>query len=150
MITQNIVHEIPVTDIAIKAVESMAYEQGFKSLKFKNRRGVIFFDTDWIAGVDYEEEDEDDEYDEEDEPYEYEAEDDELIPEYDNIDPEEVDDLNQDKNEGEQDNPNMHQQNDNEYEDQHPELPEQQHCTMVVSDAEDEVSTATESTRRST
>jgi hypothetical protein len=50
VITRNIVHEIPVTDVVIKAVETMAYDQGFKSMKFKNRNSVVFFNTDWIAG----------------------------------------------------------------------------------------------------
>ena len=49
------VTEIPVTTLVIKAVKNMAKCQGFKSLKFKNRHGVVFHDTDWIAGVDYEE-----------------------------------------------------------------------------------------------
>jgi hypothetical protein len=31
----------------------MAYAQGFKTLKFKNRHGITFHDADWIAGVDY-------------------------------------------------------------------------------------------------
>ena len=53
VITRRKVTEIPVTELVIKAVEQMAYNEGFKSLKFKNRRGVIFHDTDWIAGVDY-------------------------------------------------------------------------------------------------
>ena len=44
--------EIPVTKLVIKAVEH-GIQQRFKSLKFKNRRGVIFHDTDWIARVDY-------------------------------------------------------------------------------------------------
>ena len=39
----------------MKVVKNMAKCQGFKSLKFKNRHGVVFHDTDWIAGVDYEE-----------------------------------------------------------------------------------------------
>jgi hypothetical protein len=30
LISRNIVHEIPVTDVVIKAVENMAYQQGFK------------------------------------------------------------------------------------------------------------------------
>ena len=47
--------EIPITTLVIKAVKTMAKCQGFKSLKFKNRHGVVFHDTDWIAGVDYEE-----------------------------------------------------------------------------------------------
>jgi hypothetical protein len=33
-------------DVVIKAVETMAYKQGFKSLKFKNRHGVIFHGAD--------------------------------------------------------------------------------------------------------
>jgi hypothetical protein len=53
LISMNIVHEIPVTDVVIKAVKNMAYQQGFKSLKFKNRNGVIYHNADWIAGVDY-------------------------------------------------------------------------------------------------
>jgi hypothetical protein len=63
LITRNIVHEIPVTDVVIKAVETMAYAQGFTTLKFKNRNKIIFHDADWIAGVDYDdnEEDNDDE-----------------------------------------------------------------------------------------
>jgi hypothetical protein len=71
LISRNIVHEIPVTDAVIKAVENMAYQQGFKSLKFKNRNGGIYHDADWIAGVDYddpddiENENEDEEYDNE-------------------------------------------------------------------------------------
>ena len=53
LITRNIVHKIPVTNVVINAVETMVYAKGFKSLKFKNRHGVIFHDADWIAGVDY-------------------------------------------------------------------------------------------------
>jgi hypothetical protein len=53
LISRNIVHEIPVTDVVIKAVKRMAYNQGFKSLKFKKRNGVIYHHVDWIAGVDY-------------------------------------------------------------------------------------------------
>jgi hypothetical protein len=34
LISRNIVHEIQVTDVLIKAVENMACQQGFKSLKF--------------------------------------------------------------------------------------------------------------------
>ena len=46
--------EIPIAPVVIKAVEAMAEWEGFKSLKFKNGNGVVFHDTDWIAGVDYE------------------------------------------------------------------------------------------------
>ena len=53
VITRQKVTGIAVTELVIKAIEQMAYNEGFKSLLFKNRRGVIFHDTDWIAGVDY-------------------------------------------------------------------------------------------------
>jgi hypothetical protein len=55
VITRARVTRIPVTDVVIKAIERIAEDQGFKSLKFKNRKGAIFHDADWIAGVDYDE-----------------------------------------------------------------------------------------------
>ena len=86
-----------VTELVIKAIKQMAYNEGFKSLKFKNRHGVIFHDTDWIAGVDYDPnglEIGTGESDEESEPYEpdylaEEPEDNEMDAE--EIDPEEID-----------------------------------------------------------
>jgi hypothetical protein len=60
--------------------------------------------------------------------------------EYNHIDPEEVDDLNQEIEEHY--NPNVHQQNDNEKVAQ-PDNLEQLPDLMIVSDAEDENSTAT-------
>jgi hypothetical protein len=53
VITQARVTQIPFTDVVIKAIEQIAEDQGFKTLKFKNRKGAIFHNTDWIAGVDY-------------------------------------------------------------------------------------------------
>jgi hypothetical protein len=53
LITCRKVTEIPMTDTVIKAVETMAYAQGFVDLKFYNRRGEIFHDADWSEGVDY-------------------------------------------------------------------------------------------------
>ena len=72
MITCRKVTKIPVTDVVIKSMEVMAHNQGFKDLKFKNRHGVIFHDADWLAGVDYEDEDENkrEEYADKDEEYE--------------------------------------------------------------------------------
>jgi hypothetical protein len=59
------VTQIPVTDVEIKAIERIAEDQGFKSLKFKNRKGTIFHNADWIAGVDYDENvQQEDDYDE--------------------------------------------------------------------------------------
>jgi hypothetical protein len=41
-------------------------DQGFKSVKFKNRKGAIFHNDDWIAGVDYDENtQQEDDYDKE-------------------------------------------------------------------------------------
>ena len=94
----------------------MAYNEGFKSLKFKNRCGVIFHDTDWIAGVDYDRNDLEigtGESDEESEPYqpEYlarEPEDNEMDAE--EIDPDEIDDILHDA----ESNPNEYQGQDQE------------------------------------
>jgi phosphopantothenoylcysteine synthetase/decarboxylase len=76
LITHNIIHEIPVTDVVIKAIDTMAYKQGFKSLKFKNRHRVIFHNADWIAGVDYDHNNDENE-EEDDNEYHYEAKDNE-------------------------------------------------------------------------
>ena len=62
-ITRARVKVLPVTETVIKAVEAMAYKQGFQSLKFKNRHGVVFHDADWIAGVDYDDYQDDDQDD---------------------------------------------------------------------------------------
>ncbi|WP_288992819.1 polyprotein of Ty1/Copia retrotransposon [uncultured Marinobacter sp.] len=120
LITRNIVHEIPVTDVVIKAVETMAYQQGFKSLKFKNRNGIIYHDADWIAGVDY---DDDEENEDNDEQY-YDNEDEEIedqLEQYEQIDPDEIDDIIQDARQNT--NPNVQQgnANANEQELEHPE-----------------------------
>jgi hypothetical protein len=71
VITRARVTQIPVTDVVIKAIKCIAEDQGFKSIKFKNCKGAIFHDADWIAGVDYDEniqqeDDYDKDYDEED------------------------------------------------------------------------------------
>jgi hypothetical protein len=55
VITRARVTQIPVMDVVIKAIEQIAANQGFKTLKFKNRQGTIYHDADWIAGVDYDE-----------------------------------------------------------------------------------------------
>ena len=70
VITCANVNEIPVTYLVIKAVEKMGYDQGFPTtvMKFTNRQGQIYLDNDWIAGVDYDEyEDEENLEDPEDE-----------------------------------------------------------------------------------
>ena len=52
-ITRPRVWQVPVTDLVIRAVEQKAEDQGMKSLKFTNRRGQPLFPANWIAGVDY-------------------------------------------------------------------------------------------------
>jgi hypothetical protein len=150
LITRNIVHEIPVTDVVIKAVKIMVYKQGFKGLKFKNRHGVIFHNADWIAGVDYDDNDDENEEDD-DEEYHHEAEDNknkEELEEEEQIDPDEVDNITTDAREDA--NPTIHE------EEEQPEQPEQmealnnQDNTIVISEGDKEESQATESSRRST
>ena len=96
VITRARVTQIPVTDIVIKAVETMAHQQGFKELKFKNRHKQVFHDADWIAGVDYA--DTADEDEEDDEAYTDSGageneEDDMDDNEYDPIDEQEIDEF---------------------------------------------------------
>jgi hypothetical protein len=111
MITQARVSQIPVTDVLIKAIETIAEDQGFKSLKFKNRKGAIFHDADWIAGVDYDEniqQDADDDKAYKDD--ENEEQDKEIEEEYNRIDDEEIKDLIEEQQE--QDNPNQHRKDE--------------------------------------
>ena len=151
-ITRARATEIPVTPVVIKAVEDMAYRQGFKSLKFKNRNKVVFFDTDWIAGVDYNQNNEDEynEYDneeEDDNDYEYEHQhDEELDEDFEDIDPEELAETLAERNDEEEVNPiNVRDEENN----------EENNNDNVVSEDEDirenddETSTESVPTRRS-
>ena len=45
---------MPITPQVIQQVENLAERQKIKSFKIKNRRGVLIYDSDWLAGVDYE------------------------------------------------------------------------------------------------
>ena len=54
LLSTSKVTKLPITDVVVKAVENLAYSQGFKSLKFQNRRGEPIYDVSLIAGVDYE------------------------------------------------------------------------------------------------
>jgi hypothetical protein len=103
------VSQIPVTDVVIKAIEIIAKDQGFKSLKFKNRKGTIFQDADWIAGVEYNEniqQDDDEAYDDNEngDP----EQDEDIDKEYDRINEDEIEDLIEDQRE--QANPNQHRE----------------------------------------
>jgi hypothetical protein len=119
VITRSRVSQIPVTDVVIKAIEKKSEDQGFKSLKFKNRTGAIFHDADWIAGVDYDEniqQDADDDEAYEDDENEDQEQDDEIDIEYDRIDEEEIEDLIEDQRE--QANPNQHCEDEEQGEDE--------------------------------
>jgi hypothetical protein len=72
LITRRVVTPVPITPSVIQQVHALAEQEGMpKGLKISNRTGRIFYDTAWIAGVDYADdgnkEDEDAEEDEEDE-----------------------------------------------------------------------------------
>ena len=54
MVTTNLVTELPITEHVIKSVETMAEEQGIKSNKIEGRNKVPLHPANWIAGVDYE------------------------------------------------------------------------------------------------
>jgi hypothetical protein len=100
MITRNKIHERPLTDLVIRAIETMAEEQGIKTLKLTERNKTQLYPADWIAGVEYEDENEnniedeenDDDYPEKTPDYE---QDDELDDQqaYDTIDQHDIDDL---------------------------------------------------------
>jgi hypothetical protein len=46
VITRARVTQIPVTNLVVKAIEQIAEDQGFKTLKFKNCKGAIFHNAD--------------------------------------------------------------------------------------------------------
>jgi nucleotide-binding universal stress UspA family protein len=116
VITRTCFIEVPITDLVIQTVEQLAHAQGFKNLKFTTRTGRVFYNSDWIAGVDYQE-DEDEDQDEEDVNETYQDhenqnidEDEELEVEED-ITQEEIDEIIHE--EQERDNPNPRQDEDN-------------------------------------
>ena len=88
------VTEIPITESVIKAVEALAHKEGFKSLKVSNRHGQVLWDSAWVAGVDYDEENEEEEGIQEYYGYEDEEEDiPDLDDDFEEIDQEELDDI---------------------------------------------------------
>jgi hypothetical protein len=107
VITRARVSQIPVTNLVIKAIETIVEDQGFKSLKFKNRKGAIFHDADRIAGVDYDKNIQQDAGD--DKAYkdnENKEQDEEIDEEFNRINDEEIEDLIEEQRE--QDNSNQH------------------------------------------
>jgi hypothetical protein len=87
------VWELPITDLVIKTVEEMAEAQGIKSLKLTGRNKRLLHPADWIAGVDYENQNNEEEEEEVDEDYDELEED-----QYDPIDQQEIDELLADNN----------------------------------------------------
>ncbi|MGC9208134.1 MAG: hypothetical protein ACP5EO_13965, partial [Acidithiobacillus sp.] len=113
VITRPRVWKIPVTPVVMRAVETMAEEQGIKSLKLQNRRKTTFYPADWIAGVDYnnknnDHDDEDDTEYENEENNNIEYEDDDAIEEeenFDRVDQQEIDEILADTANKEEANP---------------------------------------------
>jgi hypothetical protein len=136
VVTRARVTQIPVTDVVIKAIKRIAEDQGFKSLKFKNQTGIIFHNADWIAGVDYDEntqqeDDYDKDYDKEDnEDPDEEIQDDQ----YNRINEDELEDLNKDTRE--EDNPNQHHKQDKIKHDDQNEEESKDKGTAVISKPE--------------
>jgi hypothetical protein len=99
VLTRPRVREIPVTPVVIKAVEKLAAQRGIKSLKLESRTCNIFHPANWIAGVDYKddeiENDENENEDYEADPNDGYKHDEELEDEqhYDRVDQEELDEL---------------------------------------------------------
>jgi hypothetical protein len=112
-------------------VENMAHEQGLATLKITGRHTSPLYPADWIAGVDYTENgNQDEDYiDDEEEMIEAEIDNEEL---YDRIDPEEIAELTYVRNEGEEENQEIDEQEpdpvlqeENEVPEE-PEVPEQE------------------------
>jgi hypothetical protein len=141
-ITRARVTQIPVTDVVIKAIEQIAEDQGFKTLKFKNRKGAIVHDADWIAGVDYDDnipQDAEDDKAYDDDENEDPEDDENIDDEYDRINEDELKDLIED--EKEQTNPNQHLEDEEQDEDEaegNEEEPED-YGTAVISEQETEL-----------
>ena len=92
------VWELPVTDLVINAVETMAENQGIKSLKMSNQNKSNIYPADWIAGVEYEHQNDDDDGDDRDYEEENVNDNDKLDDEdYDRVNQQELDDILSDR-----------------------------------------------------
>ena len=99
--TATKVTELPVTEHVIKAVAKMAEEQGVKTLKITGRNKQFLHPAHWVAGVDYDNnnENQSENEDENEEDYvpdkENYPEDDDMVEEayYDRIDQAEIDEI---------------------------------------------------------
>ena len=92
LITRRTVTPIPITPAIIKQVHQLAEHDGMpKGLKITNRVGHVLFDNAWIAGVDYAEEEFDDEdYESSNEDETNNENDDDLDEEFDQMEPDEI------------------------------------------------------------
>jgi hypothetical protein len=150
VITRNRVKVIPLSDFIIRTVERMADEQQMKELKFRNRFGQIYNDIDLIAGVENEEEQDDNEDDIDDEDY-IPANDDDHDDDAgfyeDDIDPEEVEDLlDENLNENGQHQPDQDDRSDNDQED---DPQDDQNDPEVITDVDESTSGGSELRRSS-
>ncbi len=80
VITRCKVTVIPMPTTVITAVEAMATSDGIKSLQLKTKSGSLLYDSTWIAGVDFIE-------DKEQEEYHYQENNEDASETYDDIDP---------------------------------------------------------------
>jgi hypothetical protein len=110
VISRNSIWERPLTDLVIQAVKAMADKQGIKTLKITGRNRIPIYPADWIAGVEYDADNEneiDNEhnnkgYPEQEPDYDYDAELDD-DKEYDRIDQDEIDKIMAKPDQGDQD-----------------------------------------------
>ena len=95
VLTRPNVKVIPVIQSVINTVEAKGAKQGFKSLKFKNRHIIPTHPANWIAGVDHDEDKNDDnyEYNDEDQDDNNPVDDFDEKAYYDRVDQDEIDDI---------------------------------------------------------
>lgn len=86
---------VPITPAIIKQVHTLAEHEGMPAgLKIENRTGHLFYDSAWIAGVDYNEEEFDDQFEEDYADEDSESGEDDLSDgQFDEIDPDEITDV---------------------------------------------------------
>ena len=98
-ITRNKITPVLMTKLALNQVEKMARDQGITKIKFTNKRGMQLPHSNWLAGVDcdnnhFEDEDSDDDDDKDDDEHQpQQCTQDIKLQTDDNIDMEEMEDL---------------------------------------------------------
>ena len=88
VITRRKVTPIPITPSIITAVESIAQQEGMTGIKVRTHTGHTLYDSSWITGVDYDEDEDDMDYETDDE-----EENEEEEEQYDEVDQEEIAEL---------------------------------------------------------